>query len=235
MQADGYSPDLMHACHNRTVVIDAHLGERENKQVNVVEAHGLKNVHLYEGDEDWINIRDAVGDLTKQFLCLNEVYPDGFMIPRRFIGENIIHLPTVKTHVFTTTTGAMKNAFGGLLNEQPALDPSGHPRDAGRPADDPEEDPPRRLRRDGRHLRRRRPRAAVHGAAREERHPGQRRPGGDRRGRRQADGHGPAVDQVHPPGARARARLRRPARHRDRRRRRGRRARTGTSTVRSAR
>ena len=40
------------------------------------------------------------------------------MIPRRFIGENIIHLPTVKTHVFTTTTGAMKNAFGGLLNER---------------------------------------------------------------------------------------------------------------------
>ncbi len=40
------------------------------------------------------------------------------MIPKRFIGENIIHLPTVKTHVFTTTTGAMKNAFGGLLNER---------------------------------------------------------------------------------------------------------------------
>ena len=40
------------------------------------------------------------------------------MIPKRFIGENIIHLPTVKTHIFTTTTGAMKNAFGGLLNER---------------------------------------------------------------------------------------------------------------------
>ena len=118
MKADGYDPKLIHACHNRTVVIDAHLGERENKQVNVVEAHGLRNVHLYEGDEPWINIREAVGDLTKKFLCLNEVYPGGFMIPRRFIGENIIHLPTVKTHVFTTTTGAMKNAFGGLLNER---------------------------------------------------------------------------------------------------------------------
>ena len=117
MKADGYDPRKIHACHNRTVVIDAHLGERENKQLNVVEAHGLENVHLYEGDEDWINIKDAVGDLTKQFLCLNDVYPGGFMIPRRFIGENIIHLPTVKTHVFTTTTGAMKNAFGGLLNE----------------------------------------------------------------------------------------------------------------------
>jgi hypothetical protein len=40
------------------------------------------------------------------------------MIPKRFIGENIIHLPTVKTHISTTTTGAMKNAFGGLLNER---------------------------------------------------------------------------------------------------------------------
>ncbi len=116
MKGDGYNSDLIHACHNRTVVIDAHLGERENKQIDVVRAHGLRNVHLYEGEE-WINIRDAVGDLTKDFLCLNEVYPKGFSIPKRFIGENIIHLPTVKTHIFTTTTGAMKNAFGGLLNE----------------------------------------------------------------------------------------------------------------------
>jgi uncharacterized protein (DUF362 family) len=117
LQKDGYDKNLIHACHNRTVVIDAHLGERENKQINVVQEHGLRNVHLYEGEE-WIHINDAVGDLTKQFLCLNEVFPGGFYIPKRFIGENIIHLPTVKTHIFTTTTGAMKNAFGGLLNEK---------------------------------------------------------------------------------------------------------------------
>ena len=116
MKADGYDPSLVHACHNRTVVIDAHLGERENKQLDVVMAHGLRNVHLYES-ETWVDIQDAVGDLTKKFLCLNEIYPKGFLIPKRFIGENIIHLPTIKTHVFTTTTGAMKNAFGGLLNE----------------------------------------------------------------------------------------------------------------------
>lgn len=116
MKQDGYDPSLIHACHNRTVVIDAHLGERQNKQLNVVQAHGLRNVHLYEGEE-WIDIRDAVGDLTKRFLCLNEVFPKGFSIPKRFIGENILHLPTIKTHIFTTTTGAMKNAFGGLLNE----------------------------------------------------------------------------------------------------------------------
>ena len=117
MKQDGYDPNLIHACHNRTVVIDAHLGERENKHLHVVEAHNLRNIHLYEGEE-WIHIRDAVGDLANDFLCLNEVYPKGFQIPKRFLGENIIHFPTVKTHVFTTTTGAMKNAFGGLLNER---------------------------------------------------------------------------------------------------------------------
>ncbi|MEW6365056.1 MAG: DUF362 domain-containing protein [Acidobacteriota bacterium] len=116
LKRDGYMPEKIHGCHNRTVVIDAHLGERENKQVQVTDAHGLRNIHLYEG-EDWVHIRDAVGDLADKFLCLNQVYPKGFMIPKRFIGESIIHLPTVKTHVFTTMTGAMKNAFGGLLNE----------------------------------------------------------------------------------------------------------------------
>src|SRR5687768_877645 len=76
MKRDGYTPELIHACHNRTVVIDAHRGERENKHLHVVEQHRLRNVHLYE-DEEWIDVRDAVGDLTRKFLCLNDVYPEG--------------------------------------------------------------------------------------------------------------------------------------------------------------
>jgi len=117
MRRDGYDEARLHGCHNRTVVIDARLGERENKQIQVLQAHRLRNIHLYE-EPDWINIRDAVGELSRELLCLNQVYPNGFSIPRRLIGENVIHLPTAKTHVFTTITGAMKNAFGGLLNER---------------------------------------------------------------------------------------------------------------------
>jgi uncharacterized protein (DUF362 family) len=117
MLADGYSSDLIHGCHNRTVVVSAKTGERNNKHRPVLEAHGLRNIHLYE-NQPWINVRDAIGDLAGDLLVLNKVYPKGFQIPARFPGENIIHLPTVKTHVFTTMTGAMKNAFGGLLNEK---------------------------------------------------------------------------------------------------------------------
>ena len=86
MKRDGYSADRIHACHNRTVVIDARLGERENKQVDVVRAHGLRNIHLYEEGEEWIHVDDAVGDLKQDFLALNQVYPDGFSIPKRFLG-----------------------------------------------------------------------------------------------------------------------------------------------------
>ena len=111
-------PELIHGCHNRTVVIDAHLGERENKQINVDPGARAAECPSLRGRG--VDQRARCGRATwpTSSLCLNQVYPDGFMIPKRFIGENIIHLPTVKTHVFTTTTGAMKNAFGGLLNER---------------------------------------------------------------------------------------------------------------------
>ena len=47
---------------------------------------------------------------------LNSIFPEGIHIPDYFFGKNIVHLPTTKCHIYTTTTGAMKNAFGGLLN-----------------------------------------------------------------------------------------------------------------------
>lgn len=117
MLTDGYPKDQIHGCHNRTVVVSAKTGEVNNKHLPVIQKYGLRNIHLYE-NQPWVNVRDAIGDLVNDLLVLNRVYPKGFQIPARFPGENIIHLPTVKCHVFTTITGAMKNAFGGLLNEK---------------------------------------------------------------------------------------------------------------------
>lgn len=45
-------------------------------------------------------------------------FPADSASPKDSIGSSVIHLPTMKTHVFTTMTGAMKNAFGGLINEK---------------------------------------------------------------------------------------------------------------------
>ena len=113
MLADGYRRELLHGCHNRTVVVSAKRGEIANKHKPVLEKYGLRNVHLYEPTEEWITYQPR-----GEMLALPEIFPDGIKIPKRMIGENIIHLPTMKTHVFTTMTGAMKNAFGGLLHER---------------------------------------------------------------------------------------------------------------------
>lgn len=109
---DGYKKELIHACHNRTVVVSAKKGERSNKHLPVVQKYGLRNIHLYE-NEEWIRYKPK-----GKIRVLHEIFPRGIEIPKRLIGENIIHLPTMKTHVFTTMTGAMKNAFGGLLHER---------------------------------------------------------------------------------------------------------------------
>lgn len=114
MLADGYEKEKLYACHNRTVVVSAKRGEIANKQKKVVvDKYGLRNIHLYERGEEWIRY-----DPRGKLLALNDVFPQGIRIPKRLVGSNVVHLPTMKTHVFTGITGAMKNAFGGLLFEK---------------------------------------------------------------------------------------------------------------------
>ena len=97
--------------HNDTVVVDTADGERNNKHRFVTDKHDVPCLYLYNQDFEWMQY------VPKQpLLVLDKVYPEGVFIPKALVGMNIIHLPTVKTHVFTTITGAMKNAFGGLLH-----------------------------------------------------------------------------------------------------------------------
>jgi uncharacterized protein (DUF362 family) len=109
---DGYPKENIYGAHNRTVVVSAKKGEIANKHKPVLEKYDIRNIHLYEGEE-WITYEPK-----GRMLVLDSIYPNGIQIPKRLIGSGIVHLPTMKTHVFTTITGAMKNAFGGLLHEK---------------------------------------------------------------------------------------------------------------------
>ena len=106
---DGYERESLFAAQNRTVVVDARAGERANRLLPVIDAHRVRNSHLYE-DAEWVLYKPR-----GRMRTLPDVFPRGIRIPKQLIGANVIHLPTMKTHVFTTITGAMKNAFGGLL------------------------------------------------------------------------------------------------------------------------
>ena len=97
--------------HNDTVVVNTSDAERNNKHKYVTDKYEIPCLYLYNQDFEWVEYQPK-----RPLLVLDKVYPQGVFIPKSLVGMNIIHLPTVKTHVFTTITGAMKNAFGGLLH-----------------------------------------------------------------------------------------------------------------------
>jgi uncharacterized protein (DUF362 family) len=100
------------ACvQNKTVVTNAFKGEDLNHYVPLFKKYDVPVLYNFkESDMKWVEYRPKA-----KLHVLHRIFPEGIHIPDYFFGKNIVHLPTVKCHIYTTTTGAMKNAFGGLL------------------------------------------------------------------------------------------------------------------------
>ena len=104
--------DELIAVHNHTVVTIPEKGEKKLKFKPIYEKFNIPVLFNFkEEDMKWIEYSPKF-----KTLALHKVFPEGIRIPDFFVGKNIVHLPTVKTHSYTTYTGALKNAFGGLLN-----------------------------------------------------------------------------------------------------------------------
>jgi len=102
----------IYAVHNSTVVTNPYQGVVLNRLAPVYKRYGIPEKNIFVPQEiKWIDYRPRA-----KMRAMYKIYPDGIKIPEFFIGKNILHLPTVKTHIYTTTTGSMKNAFGGLIN-----------------------------------------------------------------------------------------------------------------------
>lgn len=100
------------AVHNNTVVTDPFKGGRLNKLEEIYKRYDISEKYNFlKQDIKWEIFKPKA-----KMRVLNRIYPEGIRIPSFFIDKNIVHLPTVKCHIYTTTTGSMKNAFGGLLN-----------------------------------------------------------------------------------------------------------------------
>ncbi|CAG0947514.1 hypothetical protein ANRL1_04211 [Anaerolineae bacterium] len=98
---------------NQTVVTNAFKGEDLNRYVPIFRHYNIPVLYNFRTqDMTWVPYKPKA-----KMLALDHIYPEGIHIPDYLIGKNIVHLPTVKTHMYTTTTGAMKNAFGGLLSK----------------------------------------------------------------------------------------------------------------------
>ena len=104
---DGFRPSQIIPVENRTVVTDVRKGSVNNGWVDVLKKYGLKMTYLTD-------VPYKVYKPKHKLLIMDKIFPDGIQLPELIFGANIIHLPTMKMHVFTTTTGAVKNYFGML-------------------------------------------------------------------------------------------------------------------------
>jgi uncharacterized protein (DUF362 family) len=106
----GHPAERLLPVENKTVVTHPWKGARNNRWLPVLDRYGLRFRALPE--EKWIRF-----DFGSPFLKLHEIFPEGIEIPEMYVGRPVLHLPTVKTHGHSVTTGAVKNSFGGLLKE----------------------------------------------------------------------------------------------------------------------
>lgn len=110
MKAMGFAPERLLPVENATVVTNPAKGVEKNLWGPVMREHGLDFQALTH--VEWApRVFDGLEVLPR-------VFPDGVHVPVMFEGKQVVHLPTLKTHGHTTTTGAVKNAFGGLLREE---------------------------------------------------------------------------------------------------------------------
>jgi len=107
---DGFPRARLYPVENKTVVTNPIKGAANNLWSPILTRYGLPFIPL--PDQEWI-----VYPFKSKLLKLNDIFPEGIEIPKMYVGKQIIHLPTVKTHGHSVTTGAIKNAFGGLLKE----------------------------------------------------------------------------------------------------------------------
>jgi len=107
---DGFAREHLFPVENKTVVTNPRKGCKNNLWEPILDRYGLTFQPLPE--VEW-----TVYKFQSPLLKLNHIFPEGIEIPKMYVGKSIIHFPTVKTHGHSITTGAIKNAFGGLLKE----------------------------------------------------------------------------------------------------------------------
>lgn len=106
----GFTPQNIIPVENKTVVTDVIQGAENHFWDKICKKYKIKIDFLTE--EKYVQYKPRA-----KMLILDKIFPRGIFLPRIIFHKPLISLCTMKTHVFTTTTGAIKNYFG-MLNIQ---------------------------------------------------------------------------------------------------------------------
>ncbi|MFX1512605.1 MAG: DUF362 domain-containing protein [Promethearchaeota archaeon] len=105
----GYSNQDLIATENRTVVTNITKGIQANRWASTLEKYKVPFLPLTRAK--WVEVQPK----RKTYVLERMFGP--ITIPEVVLDSNILQLPTIKTHGHTFMTGALKNAFGLLLQK----------------------------------------------------------------------------------------------------------------------
>jgi uncharacterized protein (DUF362 family) len=103
----GVSPKNIIPVENRTVVTDVVAGAKSHGWDQIAKKYDIKIHYLTEE-------KYTLYKPKSQLLVLDQIFPNGILLPEIIQGKPLISLCTLKSHVFTSVTGAVKNYFGML-------------------------------------------------------------------------------------------------------------------------
>jgi len=103
----GFKPKEIIPVENRTVVTNVYQGAKNHFWDKICKKYGVR-IH-YLVDEPYVTYQPRA-----KMLVLNKIFSQGILLPKILFDKALISLCTLKTHVFTKTTGAIKNYFGML-------------------------------------------------------------------------------------------------------------------------
>jgi len=128
LKLDGFPSKNVFTCENRTVVTNIARGLKGNKWEPIITKYNNYFVPLTR-----VKFVPFKSKIPLKALD-SKIFPEGFSIPQIYIGKNMIHLPTFKTHGHTGAKGgdfnkhnkeshggitcSIKNSFGGLLTKR---------------------------------------------------------------------------------------------------------------------
>jgi uncharacterized protein (DUF362 family) len=103
----GFLPKQIIPVENKTVVTNVRKGAVNHSWDRVCRKYRVK-IHFL--DDEPYRLYQPKGKM----LVLDKVFPAGISLPKIIFDKPLISLCTLKTHVFTQNTGAIKNYFGML-------------------------------------------------------------------------------------------------------------------------
>jgi len=103
----GFSPKKIIPVENKTVVTDVYQGTRNHAWDKILKKYKIEMHYLTE--ESYVRYHPKA-----KMMVLEKIFPNGIFLPKIIFEKPLISPCTMKTHVFTVTTGAIKNYFGML-------------------------------------------------------------------------------------------------------------------------